>query len=280
MADAILGMELNEQFGADLQAQIALLRQAGFSAFFVYWKRGMDLKALRRQADAQGMIFQSVHAPQFRVTELWYPTENTPDVLEELLECLRESAAIGVPIVVVHALCGFGMHTPTTQGLKNYEVLVREAERLGIKIAFENAEGEEYLAALLDHFAASPNVGFCWDSGHECCYNRMDLLARHGDRLIATHLNDNMGHTGPDEQQLHWQDDLHLLPFDGVIDWQEVAGRLNRCGYDGILTFELKTASPPGHHENDAYRQMPLADYLAEACRRARRVAQLIEKAK
>lgn len=38
------------------------------------------------------------------------------------------------------------------------------------------------------------NVGFCLDAGHEMCYNHSaDMLSLYGDRLIATHINDNLG---------------------------------------------------------------------------------------
>jgi hypothetical protein len=106
-------------------------------------------------------------------------------------------------------------------------------------------------------------------------YNKSrDMLALYGDRLIATHINDNLGvsdYTG----EIKPQDDLHLLPFDGVKDWVDFAQRIQKCGYNGALTFELKLASQPGRHENDAYREMPFERYLAEAYKRACRVATL-----
>ena len=40
-----------------------------------------------------------------------------------------------------------------------------------------------------------------------------------------------------------------------------------------MLTFELKISSPPGHHENDPYRQMDIRDYFTRAYMRACRVA-------
>jgi sugar phosphate isomerase/epimerase len=103
------------------------------------------------------------------------------------------------------------------------------------------------------------------------------MLALYGDRLIATHINDNLGvsdYTG----EIKPQDDLHLLPFDGVKDWTDFAQRIQKCGYNGALTFELKLASQPGRHENDAYREMPFERYLAEAYKRACRVATLVQK--
>lgn len=152
---------------------------------------------------------------------------------------------------------------------------VHEAENLGVKVAFENTEGEEYLAAVMERFKDSPAVGFCWDTGHEMCYNHSkDMLSLYGDKLIATHINDNLGIRDFDGN-ITWIDDLHLLPFDGIADWQGIADRLNKCGYDGILTFELNRCSKPDRHENDFYRDMSVEKYLTLAFMRACRVTAL-----
>lgn len=152
---------------------------------------------------------------------------------------------------------------------------MKEAERLGVKVAFENTEGEEYLTAVMERFKDSPAVGFCWDTGHEMCYNRSkDMLSLYGDNLIATHLNDNLGIRDFDGN-ITWIDDLHLLPFDGIADWQRIAKRLDNCGYNGVLTFELNRYSKPDRHENDAYTDMPIERYLTLAYMRACRVATL-----
>ena len=124
----------------------------------------------------------------------------------------------------------------------------------------------------------SSAVGFCWDTGHELCYNDgKDMLALYGDRLLGTHLNDNLGISRADGK-IFWTDDLHLLPFDGIIDWVDAANRLNKVGYDGILTFELTVHSKPGRHENDKYKDMGFIKYLAEVYARACRIAYLKNK--
>lgn len=108
------------------------------------------------------------------------------------------------------------------------------------------------------------------------CYNRSkDMLALYGDRLSATHINDNLGikdYNGA----ITFKDDLHLLPFDGVKDWGELTKRIQMCGYDGELTFELNLVSKPDRHENDIYGEMPFERYLTEAYKRACRVAALV----
>ena len=98
-----------------------------------------------------------------------------------------------------------------------------------------------------------------------------------GSKLVATHLNDNLGirdYGG----KITFLDDLHLLPFDGIADWENITDRLIRGRFDGPLTFELNKKSKPGRHDNDKYDHMPLEEYLAEAYSRACRVASMLER--
>lgn len=172
-------------------------KEAGFDGFFVSWSGVNSLNRLAKIAEDEGMMFQSIHAPFSRMANMWKSdSEKGDEALEELLLCLEDCRKLKVPIMVVHTYIGFEEKNPNPPqiGLMRFEKLVLEAEKANVKIAFENTEGEEYLDALMQYFAHSPNVGFCWDTGHEMCYNHSrDLLADYGDRLIATHINDNLG---------------------------------------------------------------------------------------
>lgn len=260
-----------------IKEQIALFKKVGFEGFFIVWKKETDLLEIREYADSIGMYFQSVHAPFLKAADMWRGGEAAEVALAELLECLECTYAAGVKILVCHAWIGFNTgEVPTEVGIENYRKLVLRAAELGVKIAFENTEGEEFLDALLRAFATYKNVGFCLDTGHELCYNRgKDLLAIYGDRLIATHINDNLG-IKDINGGITFKDDLHLLPFDGIKNWDTVARRIRDCGYNGELTFELTRVSKPDRHDNDVYRNMPFELYVTEAYKRACRVAALV----
>lgn len=275
MYKARLCMNLSPANKVSYEEQIRLLKQVGFDGFFSGWGSDVDVSSLRRVADETGMIYHTIHAPHTYVDKLWYPDNKTDEAIEELIRCVRDCAEYDVPIMVLHAFKGFGMHEPTEHGVVNFGKIIREAEKLHVKIALENTEGEEYLATLLDAYKDSEYVGFCWDCGHEMCYNyRKDMLSVHGDRLICMHLNDNLG-TRDYNGAITFHDDLHLLPFDGIGDWQDIVNRLNKWGYDGILTFEVKAKNQPGRHENDVYERMDTIEYFTEAYKRACRVAAL-----
>lgn len=272
-----LCLGLSASFEVSDEEQIHLIKKAGFDAVFCEWNP-QTIARITACIREQGLIFQSIHAPFKKAADFWDEDEQKGTVaVEELLACLADCAKYNVPIMVVHAFKGFEDHTPTEIGLKRFAVVVNKAEEYGVQIAFENTEGEEYLFALMEAFKDSPAVGFCWDTGHEMCYNHsQDLLAKFGDRLIATHLNDNLGISDFDGKTF-WTDDLHLLPFDGIADWDDNTARLKKCGYDGILTFELTRRSKPGRHDNDCYMDMPIEQYIAEVYKRACKIATKLE---
>jgi len=275
-----LVLALSGQFERPYTEQVRMIHDAGFEGFFSGWEQGCDLTSLRREADRLGMLYQSVHAPFGTIADMWKDGLKGEACLEEQLACLKDCSRIGVDMMVCHTYIGFEDEGKVTKaGLKNFGRLIEESGKLGVRIAFENTEGEKSLAGLLDYFKED-HVGFCFDSGHELCYNRgKDMLDLYGNRLFGTHLNDNLG-ISSFNGNIFWTDDLHLLPFDGIADWEGIAQRLNRCNFEGPLTFELNTKSKPDRHENDLYSHMPLEEYLAAAYTRACRVAALVLKEK
>lgn len=271
----LLGMNASESFGGSIEEQICMMREIGFEAFFTHWEREYPIDKWAKLSRELGMVYQSLHAPFGGVTDIWHADgENAEKAVKDITDCIRCCSENEIGIMVSHCYIGFdGRVEITEKGLERYGRLIDEAERLGVKIAFENTEGEEYLEAIMDNFGSSKAVGFCLDTGHEMCYNYgKNLLSKWGDKLIATHINDNLGirdYNG----KIFWHDDLHLLPFDGIRDWDVLAGRFKECGYNGILTFEMNKTSKPGRHENDKYERMPLWEYITEVYIRACRFA-------
>lgn len=253
--------------------QLRLIKSVGFDGFFTVWKEPGQLDALAAEAAQLGLFFQSIHAPFNKMRRMWAQGEEGDIALQELLQCLDDCSRLHVPIMVIHPYIGFDIEPPTEIGIQRFGQLIDTAAKANVKIAIENVEGEEHLALLLKHYGHLPHVGFCWDCGHEMCYNHhKDMLALYGDKLIATHLNDNLGISNIDGI-IAPTDDLHLLPFDGIGNWEDIAARLNRCGFNGPLTFELSVSPKRGRHDNDIYAQMPPQQYLCLAYARACRVA-------
>lgn len=272
-----LCLALNDQFGKTYEEQIKLIKAAGFDGFAIDLSgRDANARSLAKIGRDEGMLIPYLHAPFNKSDDMWLEGENGDSAAAELINCAEICAEIGVPVMVCHAFIGFDAeYAPTELGIERYGSVVRRASTLGVSVAFENTEGEEFLAALMNAFKDEKSVGFCWDTGHELCYNPgTDMAALYGERLLVTHLNDNLG-VRDFGGKTTFIDDLHLLPFDGIADWDRICRELS--GFDGALSFELNTKSKPGRHENDCYGAMPLEIYLAEAFKQACRVAAKIK---
>jgi sugar phosphate isomerase/epimerase len=275
-----LGLGILGLPGMTVADEIRAMKKVGFEAFFTGWDKNSPVEEWAEVARECGMIYQSIHAPFGRAADIWSADEEKGSAaVRELCDCLDACKRAGVPIMVAHAFIGFKDHSPTAVGLVRFEQVVAHAEACGVKIALENTEGIEYLDALLSHFKDRESVGFCWDTGHEMCYNYSeDLLARWGDQLLATHVNDNLG-IRDFNGEITWIDDLHLLPFDGIADWAYNMKLLSIANTPEILTFELSLRSKPDRRENASYAAMEPMDYLTACYIRACRVATLLIRA-
>ena len=257
---------------------IPLVKRAGFDGCFSGVSADVtDVMTVASRLREEGLIYQSVHAPFTKMHQMWESGEAGENALAELIACAENAARVRVPIMVTHVFIGFGEEHPNSLGVERFGKLVKRAEELGIKIAFENTEGESYLQAVRDGLFSSPAAGFCIDTGHEMCYNRSaDMISKYGaeGKLFCTHLNDNMGITGP---EIFWLDDAHLLPFDGIADWDGIAKRMKAVGYDGFLTLELTTQSKPNRTTHDRYAHLSPLEYLTLAHDKAQKIACLMK---
>lgn len=274
----LLGMAMDFGRGeVSADKRLGYIAEAGFDATFCGWSPNSDLAATAALIKKHGLILQSVHAPFNKVNLLWSRKKEGNEVLDMLCRCVDDCAAVGAPIMVCHVWIGFGRQRPNMTGIKRFTALLDHAHKMGVKVAFENTEGEKYLELVRDCLFSHPAAGFCIDTGHEMCYNySRDLITKYGadGKLIATHINDNEGITG---KTIFWLDDAHLLPFDGVGDWQGVADRLSAVGYDGILMSELTTKSKPGRNTHDIYADLSCRDYVFLAYERMARFAELMK---
>ena len=262
------------RFDVPLHEQIKIMHEVGWEGAFTDCAPDRVPEKSAKALYECGMLFHSTHAPFNRVDRLWEEGDEGEVYTDALVSCVKNTAAVGVPLMIVHTIIGMEKHTPTEIGLPRFERIVSAGEKYGVKIAFENTEGEEYLEYLLKHFSSSDSVGFCIDTGHEMCYNgSRDLITKYASKLCCTHLNDNMGQT---TDKITWHDDAHLLPFDGVADWQGIASRLKAASYKGELTFELNSKSKPERDTHRIYEGLSFEQYITLALERAKKFKELI----
>lgn len=274
-----LAISAQPHFGPSISEQIAMFKKAGFDGFFTPWDK--NLEKYREAADEAELTYVAIHAPTANTYRIW-----DEDFSDEFVKYVEDTAKVEVPILIMHAytvpemqysVVARDMGAASEKGVEHFRKAVLRARELGVKIAFENAEGEAQLHALMRAFSDYENVGYCWDSGHEAAYAPdIDYLSLYGDRLILTHLNDNLGCRNEDGK-ISGLDDLHLLPFDGVINWEDKAEKLEKYKLPEYLTFELKMNIPFSDIRHKQYENMTFEEYLKLAYTRARRVADMLE---
>lgn len=257
---------INYMGEGSLEENLDLIKKVGYEGLFFGWTP--NVWSNRRNvlaARERDLTVTSFHSPYVHMKYIWRNDDPRAELTtEEQLVCLRHCAALEVPVMIIHAFCGFLDHEPTEIGLERYGRIIEEAERLGVMLGFENTEGDEYLAAIFDRYRDCPSVGFCFDTGHELVYNGgKDMMALYGEKLVHTHFNDNQGPLPVDCVQNTYYYDLHQVMGDGKVDWKGVMNRIEKVGYQGFLTCELSKNGRdhyPGTH--DRYRAMTFEEYL------------------
>ena len=235
-------------FDLSLKDQIISAKKAGFQGVFFDWSDTDEFKEIIKFAKDNGMGIASIHAPFDHVRDMW--NEENPDILKRLLKCVSVCGELGVKTIVCHVYIGFDTIPEVNEtGIKNFSLLIDEAEKYDVNLAFENTEGVECLYGIKEHLSHRKNCGFCIDTGHELCYNGgKDLLKDFGNKLFFLHINDNLGVTG---ESIFWTDDAHMLPYKGKVDWERFCNNLKRIKFNGWISLELCVKNKPEKHTHD-----------------------------
>jgi sugar phosphate isomerase/epimerase len=245
---------------------IEFIKQAakfGFNTLFTNTPDERGLHIIANTLAANGMRYETIHAPFSHINDMWLDGEDGDAMLREMTVAVDRCRTAGVPILVVHLSSGNTPPPISDVGFIRYTCLVEYAAQKGIKIAFENQRKPDRLAWAFEKFGRMPHVGFCFDCGHENCFTPgVQFLPLYGDRLLCTHIHDN------DCVREH---DLHMLPFDGRSDFGRVTRQLRESGYKGPLTLEIHTQN------SDKYNFMTLQAFLERAAMSIKRLRSMLD---
>jgi sugar phosphate isomerase/epimerase len=161
--------------------------------------------------------------------------------VEEATAALNLATLVPYRVLVLH--CGVPM--PHAQAADNHvPAMIRSLEELspvaagvGVRLAVEvipNAMSTaSSLVDLLESDIDATALGICMDVGHaRLMGDVVDAIETCSGHLITTHLHDNRGRT-----------DDHLVPGQGVVDWDATLLAFQKVGYDGAWMFELAVAA-------------------------------------
>lgn len=173
-------------------------------------------------------------------------------MLERLFFNVLNCEKYRVPILVVHSPYGDPKNAFNEISDERYIRLGDFAREHGVTLAFENISHYENLEHTL---SLIPDSKFCWDIGHQHCFgDRKKVMPSFGHRLAALHIHDN-----------NLENDDHMIPFEGKINFDEAAKELADSGYEGTLMLELLYKG-----------QLPTEEYYTKAANAAKKLVDMV----
>ena len=191
-------------------------------------KRGMHVR------DVHGTHGKDPHGPQGMC---WSTNEDDRQTGVQLIRNRIDlTEALGGSVLTLH-VSSASTDAKMTAIYRTMQAAERYARQHHVRIALENMHYPSYLnheviRTLLREFD-SEVVGVCFDTGHgNCLPNGIDFAREFNDRIIAIHLNDNLGavnNNATDEDAR--VADKHTLLYSGTVNWSQIADVLCNSPY-------------------------------------------------
>lgn len=249
MTDWPIGLSTGCFYHQSILDCLPLIRESGFSTIEIcsspthldYHDPAMVRRATERIHEL-GMEAYSFHAPFADNIDIASPNDAQRNAaLAEVLEAAAAAAAFRVHYFVIHP---GPEHPPETSDeeklirmrnvVTTLNEVVRRCRELGIMCALENKlphlifGNTSDILWILDAISTA-EVGACLDTGHAFLSGDMQSLVRKlRGHLRMIHAHDNGGN----------QDD-HLPPGDGRIDWEKFLRDLEEIEFHGALILEM-----------------------------------------
>jgi sugar phosphate isomerase/epimerase len=258
-----IGINIDSYRGMDDDQYVKRIAELGFSAIHSFAYDKSRLEKIANACAVNGIEYENLHAPFKNINNIWYDDDSGDIILDELLECVNSCTMVGAGMAVIHLSSGENPPPVTDIGRKRFTKLIDYAKQKNIKLAFENQRKLSNLAWVLENFTPDDNVGFCWDCGHENCFTKgREYMPLFGKRLFCTHIHDNFG---------VYNQDSHLLPFDGNMDFNKFADHIKASGFEGNLMLEVMTKA------SDLYNELSIDEYLIKAAESAKKLRNYFE---
>ena len=257
---------------ATFDEQLEALVELGVKRTFITANHVRHEEAMKKISDA-GLICDNYHASvrgekngvAFEMKDFRFDGEAGDYMLELLCANVDNCAKNNVPVLVVPGAGGKPEEEWPEIYVKRTRELLDHAKKNGVTIAFENLSNAENVYQIFEKF---PEASFCWDCGHQYCNCfGTRFMERLGHKVVALHIHDNT---------CERKKDLHMLPYDAKIDFDEVAYDLAKSGYDGALMLEVMygvTGTVGGGYAD----RMSYKEYAKRAYDAASRIIERVE---
>ncbi len=235
------------------------------------WKE--DVRAKAALAEEAGIHIRYAHLP------FDYPKEGCGYGWEEFetasFRAMEMAKELGADCAAVHPrtfmTCEYDAEKEHEDAVRFMKPYCEYAGKIGLVLGLENMRGPGQSAPKeilrygtetddLIRMADELGTGICWDTGHGniSAQNQKESLIRIGNRLKMVHINDNFA-----------EDDVHIAPFVGNVDWNGAAEGLRAVKYEGSLNLEVNCRKLPeelraGYAAYMAAAARKLADMIGE----------------
>ena len=237
---------------------LEMIAEEGFSLLELYAnKPHLDfddkdrIRKIARSIELFGFSVNSVHAPFFahleearagRYFSIASPDEaKRKESISFIIRALRNIASfISFRFLVVHlGASDEPFSSPfIEQAERSLEELYPDCERFGVTIALENIDSElsspDNLFSFIKRNRGVPLTA-CLDFAHaHLWYGLPEAIDVLSSFIGTAHIHDTLG-----------EEDDHLPPFSGRIDWEEALDRLRKVSYSGPLILEPRGGNDP-----------------------------------
>jgi sugar phosphate isomerase/epimerase len=236
-----------------------------FRGHFDYGNRRQHVLEIANWFKATGMALHSVHSPMYSSYE-WAGRGMEPinivglerkdriEAMDEIKRAIEIAEHVPFRFLVQHVGIGGESYDEKKfdAAMSSIEHLRAFAKPLGVRLLLENIPNElstmDRLLELL-RVAHFDDVGICFDVGHAHMMSNVESAFEIAKSHIwSTHVHDNQG-----------QNDSHLWPGEGNIDWKQAMELLRNAPNTPPLMLEIE-----GEHKN----MQQIAQGMGEAYRK------------
>lgn len=221
----------NENKNVSVIETINSIKNAGFKNVFIQWydkNYSIPQEEQVKFCKELGLNIIFAHLGYQNIEKIWEDGIEGEKLVERFKKNIKDCRENGISMVVMHLTSGKNAPNYNIKGLNRIREITEYAKSLNVRVAFENLRAKGCLEYVLENIKED-NVGICFDAGHfHVHFDDEFNFEFFKDKIFAVHFHDN-----------DKSDDLHLLPFDGTLDWENVIQKLKKANYNGPVTLEL-----------------------------------------
>lgn len=214
--------------------RIELIKKANFDYIMLWWEDEsypsiIDKRELINIVMSYELKIDNVHLPFDNTNLLWSENISKRDFqTNKIINWINECKNCGVNTVVMHTTQGDNLILDYSLGFESFNKIIKAAEDIELKVAFENTQMFRYTDFILKEFD-SKYAGFCYDSSHDFVNGQScgDILEKWKHKLLSVHLSDNDGLC-----------DRHWIPGKGHVNWKKVIDNLKQTN---LKSFSMET---------------------------------------